>query len=139
MPANPVPRESSVLRTQPPSAVVGGQPAMADASSQTPAHSLRMQLAALMGVLALVSFLGRVGFKLGAARRRRKARARRDAIWQRTDKGREKSRDKGRIARSARSKVAPRRPVVARDLDRPENPGDSIEELLSQLSRRAAT
>jgi hypothetical protein len=119
----------------PPPAVVADPPAAAEASTQGRPGSIAVLLGVIIGALALSSLIAGLAFKIGRTRRARrsKLRARRDAIWQRTDAG--------RIAPSPRPyrDVVPRRPGTPRDLDRVDDPNERIEEFLSQLAKRAAS
>ncbi len=74
-------------QTQPTSVLADGQLAAADLSSQTPPYSLRTQLAALMGVLALAGVMGTVIFKFGGSRQPQpnQIRKQRGPIWESTD------------------------------------------------------
>jgi hypothetical protein len=74
-------------RTQPTPLLAAGQFAAADLSSQIPAYSLQVQLAALMGLLALAGIMGTVIFKFGSSQRFQpgEIRKRRGPIWESTD------------------------------------------------------
>jgi hypothetical protein len=65
-PASPT-SASSASRPQPPIAVAN-QVAAALPSPETPAYSVPMQLAALIGALAIAGIIGSIAFKFGAAR-----------------------------------------------------------------------
>jgi hypothetical protein len=109
--------------------LAAGQLAAADLSSETPAYSVRMELAMLLGALALASFAGSAIFKLVSRRRPRRAKVRRGAIWER------KGGDSIQLSAHPRAKVVPRRTVFARDLDQSSD-ADRIEEFLLQLSKQ---
>jgi hypothetical protein len=116
-------------RTQPTSLLTAGQFAAADLSSQTPAYSLQVQLAALMGVLALAGIMGTVIFKFGSSQRSQSGeiRRRRVPIWESTDDD--------RIVLSHH----PGSDGFARSLDQAAERSDRIAEFFTQISRRAPT
>jgi hypothetical protein len=118
-----------------PAAIVAG--AAADASSQAPAYSVKMLLAALMAALAFAGLLAGVIFRFTGRKRPARAnlRARRaaGAIWQPTDDD--------RIVLAAHPEIDARGrwPGFARDLDRKGNADERAAEFFSRLSRRAPT
>jgi hypothetical protein len=126
---------SSPSRTEPPPALAAGQFAAADLSSGTPTYSVQMQLAALMGALALAGFMASVIFKFIGQRRPRqgKVRARRGPIWEPTDD------DSILLSAHPGADVPARRTGFARNLDRAGDRSDRIAEFFSQLSKRAPT
>jgi hypothetical protein len=138
VPAGPAPVRPDVMAAVsppapalPPTAIAAG--AAADASSQAPAYSVQMQLAALMAALAFAGLLGGVIFKFAGAKRpgRANLRARRGAgtIWEPTDDD--------RIV--LETDVPARRSGFARDVGRRANTDERIAQFFSQLSRRAPT
>lgn len=126
---NPVTSVSPPSRSQP--LLAASQLAAADLSSETPTYSVRMELAMLLGALALAGFAGSAIFKLGSRRRPRRAKVRRGAIWQRSGG------DSIPLSADPRANVVPRRPVLARDLDQSSDATDRIEEFILQFSKRA--
>jgi hypothetical protein len=116
-------------RTQPTSVLAAGQFAAADLSSETPPYSLQMQLAALMGVLALAGVMGTVIFRFGSSQRLQsnEIRKRRGPIWESTDDD--------RIVLSHH----PGAHGFARGLDQAADRSDRIAEFFAQISRRAPT
>jgi len=120
---------SAAPPTQPLQPPAAGQFAAADLSS--PTHSVQMLLAAILGALALAGVMGRAIFKFVGPRSpaKLKGRKRRGAIWKSADDGRTTSN-----AYSAADALSPR-PDFPRDLDQVDDPGDSIAELLRDLSR----
>jgi len=120
---NPAPR------TQPTSLLTAGQFAAADLSSQTPAYSLQVQLAALMGVLALAGIMGTVIFKFGSSQRSQPGaiRKRSGPIWESTDD------DRIVLSHHPGTDGFPRR------LDQTAERSDRIAEFFAQISRRAPT
>jgi hypothetical protein len=91
---NPVPSKGDsgtavnpASQTQPTSVLTAGQFAAADMSSKPPTHSVKMPLAALMGVLALAGIMGTVIFKFGGSRQLQPSqiRKRRGPNWESTD------------------------------------------------------
>jgi hypothetical protein len=118
-----------VSRTQPTSVLAAGQFAAADLSSETPLHSVQMQLAALMGVLALVGIMGTVIFKFGSSRQLQPSgiRKRRGPIWESTDDD--------RIVLSRH----PGADGFARGLDQAAERSERVAEFFAQISRRAPT
>jgi hypothetical protein len=118
-----------------PTAIAEG--AAADASSQTPAYSVQMQVAALMAALALAGFLGIAIFKFAGPKRSARAnlRARRAAgtMWEPTDD------DRIVLAADPETDTRARRRGFARKVERGGNADERIAEFFSQLSRRAPT
>ena len=116
-------------RTQPTSLLAAGQFAAADLSSQTPAYSLQVQLAALIGLLALAGIMGTVIFKFGSSQRSQPGaiRKRRGPIWESTDDD--------RIVLSHH----PGTDGFARGLDGAAGRSDRVAEFFAQISRRAPT
>jgi len=114
-------------RSQPP--LAAGQLATADLSSETPTYSVRVELAMLLGALALAGLVGSAIFKLVSRRRPRRAKVRRGAIWER------RGGDRIQLSAHPRAKVVPNRTVFARDLDQSSD-ADKIEEFLLQLSKQ---
>jgi hypothetical protein len=127
--ASPVTSVSPPSRSQP--LLAAGQLAAADLSSETPTYSVRMELAMLLGALALAGFAGSAIFKLVSRQRPRRAKVRRGAIWERSGG------DSIQLSSDPRANVVPRRTVFARDLDQSSDANDRIEEFFSQLSKRA--
>jgi hypothetical protein len=135
-PANPPPDKrdpdmgvNPVPRTQPTSVLAAGKFAAADLSSETPLYSVQMQLAALMGMLALAGIMGTVIFKFGSSPRplQSEIRKRRGPIWESTDDDRI---------------VLSRYPVAdgfARGFDQAADRSDRVAEFFAQISRRAPT
>jgi hypothetical protein len=72
------PSESSASRPPPP-IPVANQVAAAPPSSEAPAYSVPMQLAALIGALAIAGIIGSIAFTFGSARRLDLSRAADDA------------------------------------------------------------
>jgi hypothetical protein len=109
-------------------------------SAQGQPRSIGVLLTVIAGALMIAGITARLVFIFGSARRARRPRRRRVRMGRGPVR---KTTDKGRVIRSARPKgkvmPMPRRRPVPRDLDRPEDPGERIEELLAQFSRRAAT
>jgi hypothetical protein len=128
---NPVTSVSSPSRSQP--LLAAGQlAAAADLSPETPAYSVRMELAMLLGALALAGFAGGAIFKLVSRRRPRRAKVRRGAIWERSGS------DSIPLSALPRANVVPSRPVLVRDLDQSSDDAtDRIEEFILQFSKRA--
>jgi hypothetical protein len=135
-PTNPAPNNrdpgtgvNRVSRTQPTSVLAAGQFAAADLSSQTPLYSVQMQLAALMGVLALMGIMGTVIFKFGSSRRplQSEIRKRRGPIWESTDDD--------RIVLSRHTGAD----GFARGLDQAAERSERVAEFFAQISRRAPT
>jgi hypothetical protein len=116
-------------RSQPTSLLAAGQFAAADLSSQTPAYSLQVQLAALMGVLALAGIMGTVIFKFGSSQRSQpgEIRKRRGPIWESTDDD--------RIVLSHH----PGTDGFALSFDEAAERSDRIAEFFGQISGRAPT
>jgi hypothetical protein len=116
----------------PPPTVIAAR-AAADASSEAPTYSVKMQLAALTAALALAGLLASVIFKFAGPKRPAPAnlRARRGAgtIWEPTDDD--------RIVLEAGAPA--RRSGFARKVDRRGNADERIAQFFSQLSRRAPT
>jgi hypothetical protein len=133
--AYPVTSVTPASRPLPPSVLAAGQFAAADLSSETPAYSVQMLLAALMAALALAGIMGSVIFKFGSAPRsaQAKIRERRGAIWEATDD------DSILLSAHPGTDAAARRTGFARDLDEAHSPNDRIAEFFSQLSKRAPT
>jgi hypothetical protein len=139
--SNPTPTErdsdtpiDSASQTEPP-VLVAGQFVAADASSETPTYSVQIQLATLMGALALAGIIGSVAFKFANARRPAKARvrARRGAIWEKA------YHDSGVASAYPAADAVARRPDFARASSRASDPDDRIEEFFAQLSKRTPT
>jgi hypothetical protein len=134
--ANPVPNKpdpgtdvNPVSRTQPTSVLAAGQFAAADLSSETPPYSVQMQLAVLMGVLALAGIMGTVIFKFGSSRQLQPngIRKRRGPIWESTDD------DRIVLSRHTRADG------FARGLDQAAERSERVAEFFAQISRRAPT
>jgi hypothetical protein len=125
---------SSTARTQPP-IPTAGPIAAADLSSQASTYSVPMQLAALMGALALAGIMVRVIFKFGSPRRptAATARARRDAIWENANT------DARTRSPYPRAEARGRRPDVSRTPYEAGDGDDRIAEFFAQLSRRTPT
>ena len=133
---NPVPNKpdpgtdvNPVSRTRPTSVLAAGQFAAADLSSETPPYSVRMQLAVLMGVLALAGIMGTVIFKFGSSRQLQPSwiRKRRGPIWEATDDD--------RIVLSRH----PGADGFAHGLDQSADRNERIAEFFAQISGRAPT
>ena len=120
---------NAASRIQPTSILAAGQFAAADSSSQTQPYSVRMQLAALMGALALAGIMGTVIFKFGSSQRPLpgKIRKRRGPVRESTDDD--------RIVLSRH----PGADGFARGLDQTTDRSDRITEFFTQISRRAPT
>ena len=116
-------------RTQPTSLLTAGQFAAADLSSQTPAYSLQVQLAALMGLLALAGIMATVIFKFGSSRQLQpgEIRKRRGPIWESTDDD--------RIVLSRH----PGADGFAHGLDQAAERSERVAEFFAQISGRAPT
>jgi hypothetical protein len=116
-------------RNQPTSILAAGQFAAADLSSQTPLYSVQMQLAALIGMLALAGIMGSVIFKFGSSQRLQPSaiRKRRGPIWESTDDD--------RIVLSHH----PGTDGFARGLDPAADRSERIAEFFAQISGRAST
>jgi hypothetical protein len=132
---DPATSVNSPSRIQPSPALAASQFAAADLSSETQTYSVPMQLAALMGALALAGIIGSVAFRFGNPRRPAQARIRkpRDAIWQATDD------DRILLSAHRAADAAPRRPDFTRASARAGEPNDRIAEFFSQLSKRTPT
>jgi hypothetical protein len=130
---SPVTSVSPPSPSQPTPVLAAGPFAAADSSSETPTYSVRIELAMLLGALALAGIVGSTIFKLASWRRPRrpKARLRRGANWQRNRK------DRIPLSANPRANVVPRRTVFARDLDQSGDATDRMEEFYSHLSKRA--
>ena len=135
-PTNPAPNNrdlgtgvNRVSRTQPTSVLAAGQFAAADLSSETPLYSVQTQLAALMGVLALVSIMGIVVFKFGSSQQPQQSeiRKRRGPIWESTDDD--------RIVLSRYTGAD----GFARGLDQAAERSERVAEFFAQISKRAPT
>jgi hypothetical protein len=124
---------NSAPRTQPSPVLAAGQFAAADLSSEARTYSVPMQLAALMGALALAGVIGSVVFRFGSPRGPAQARIRkpRGAIWEATDD------DRIRLSAHPEADAVPRRPDFTRGSGRTGDPNDRIAEFFSQLSTRA--
>ena len=142
VPAEPAPvKRDSVADVKPPTqaqtptAIAAG--AAADASSQTPAYSVRIQMAALMAALAFAGFLGIAIFKFAGRKRPARAslRARRAAgtMWEPTDD------DRIVLVADPETDTRARRRGFAREVESRGNADERIAEFFSQLSRRAPT
>jgi hypothetical protein len=131
-PANSVEPASRSL--SPPSLPATDQIATTEPSSQPPTYSAQLQLAALLGGLALAGIAGGAVFRFGSSRgaRRRKAQTRPGTIWE--------SRDVDSIRSSAhpRPHIRTHRSNFARDLDQARR-NDRIAEFFSQMSKHTAT
>jgi hypothetical protein len=116
-----------VARTQPTSVLTAGQFAAADLSSQTPSYPAQMQLAALMGMLALAGIIGTVIFKFGGSRQLQPSQIRkqRGPIWESTDDD--------RIVLSRH----PAADSFAHGLNRSTDRSERIAEFFAQISGRA--
>ena len=112
---------------QPASVLAAGQFATADVSSETPPYSLQMQLAALMGVLALAGIMGIAIFKFGSSHRPQPSeiRRRRGPIWESTDDD--------RIVLSHH----PRTNGSGRGFDQTADRSDRVTTFFAQISRQA--
>lgn len=100
--------------------------------AHTASYSPQLQLAPLLGALAIACILARGIFKFGGSRRARvgNVRARRNTIWEPTDH------DGIRLSAYTGANAYARRSNFARDFDRARR-NDRIAEFFSQLSRRA--
>jgi hypothetical protein len=109
-------------------------PALGAATEPAPTYSAQLQLAALLGGLALAGIAGGAVFNFGNLRgsRPRKAQARRGTIWELTDD------DSIRLSAHPRAYHQTRRGNFARDLDQARR-NDRIAEFFSQLSKQATT
>jgi hypothetical protein len=119
---------NSTEQAQPPSMLAAEQLAAADASSETSAYSVPVELAALMGGLALAVIIAAGIFKFSGARLPAlgKVRERRRVNWESANTD----------ARTAypRPDASSRRNEFARDLDQAGN--ERIAEFFAQLSKR---
>ena len=115
---------NAVSQTQSTSVLAAGQFAAADMSSETP--SVQMQLAALMGMLALAGIMGTVIFRYSRSQQLQPGRIRRSSgpIWQSTDDD--------RIVLSGAD-------GFARGYDRSADRSDRVAEFFAQISRRTPT
>jgi hypothetical protein len=122
---------SAAPRPQPSNVAAGP---LAAAAVETPAYSAPMQLAALIGALALAGILGSVIFKFVNSRRLRRARIRRrrGPIWESTDD------DRIVLSGHPGADALPRRTGFARDLDQVRR-DDRVAEFFSQLTKRTPT
>jgi hypothetical protein len=113
--------------------LAAGQFAAADLSSEARTYSVPMQLAALMGALALAGIIGSVIFRFGSPQGPAQARIRkpRGAIWEATDD------DRIRLSADPAANAVPRRPDFTRGSGRAGGRNDRIAEFFSQLSKRA--
>ena len=131
LPNRPEPgiRPNPVSRNPPTSILAAGQFAAADVSSETPPYSLQMQLAALMGVLALAGITGTAIFKIRNSQRPlpSEIRRRRGPIWESTDDD--------RIVLSRH----PGAHDFALGFDQAADRSDRVAEFFAQISRRAPT
>jgi hypothetical protein len=125
---------SEVSSTTPPrpSNVAAGQ--LAAAALETPSYSVPMQLAALIGALALAGILVSFIFKFVNSRRLRRTRIRRrrGPIWESTDD------DRIVLSGHPGTNALPRRTGFARDLNQARR-DDRVAEFFSQISRRTPT
>ena len=112
---------------QPAPVLAAGQFATADVSSEIRPYSLQMQLAALMGVLALAGIMGTAIFKFGNSHRPQpsKIRRRRGPIWESTDDD--------RIVLSHH----PRTNGSGRGFDQAADRSDRVAQFFAQISRQA--
>jgi hypothetical protein len=124
---------NSAPRTQPSPVLAAGQLAAADLSSEARTYSVPMQLAALMGALALAGVIGSVVFRFGSPRGPAQARIRkpRGAIWEATDD------DRIRLSAHPEADAVPRRPDFTRGSGRAGDPNDRMAEFFSHLTKRA--
>jgi hypothetical protein len=118
----------------PPSLSAADQSAATEPSSQPPTYFAQLQLAALLGGLALAGIAGGAVFNFGNSRgsRPRKAQTRPGTIWEPTDD------HSIRLSAQPRAYIQTRRSNFARDLDQARR-NDRIGEFFSQLSKEAAT
>ena len=107
-------------------------PAVRAATEPASAYSAQLQLAALLGGLALAGIAGGAAFNFGNSRgsRPRKAQARRGTIWEPTDD------DSIRLSAHPMAHHQTRRSNFARELDQARR-NDRIAEFFSQLSKQA--
>jgi hypothetical protein len=131
VPSKPYPGTgvNTVSRTQPTSVLGAGQFAAADMPSKAPSYAVEMQLAALMGGLALAGIIGAVIFKFGGLRQLQPSqiRKRRGPIWESTDDDRI---------------VLSHHPVAvgfALGIDRSADRSERIAEFFAKISGRAPT
>ena len=122
----------STAQTQPTPILAAESLVTADASSETSTYSVPIQLAALIGALALAAIVGMVIFKFGNSRRRPqgKTRARRGEIWESANTG-----DRTR-QRYAEAEARTRPPAFSRAFDPTGERDDRIAKFFAQLSRR---
>jgi hypothetical protein len=122
-------RPNPVSQDQSTSILAASPFAAADVSSETPSYSLQMQLAALMGVLALAGITGAAIFKIRNSQRLlpSEIRRRRGPIWESTDDD--------RIVLSRH----PGAHGFARGFDQAADRSDRVAEFFAQISRRAPT
>jgi hypothetical protein len=117
----------------PPSQHATDQIATTEPPAQSPTYFAQLQLAALLGGLALAGIAGAAVFKSSNSRgsRPRKAQTRPGGIWEPTDN------DNIRLSAHPRAYIQTRRSNFARDLDQARR-NDRISEFFAQLSRDAA-
>jgi hypothetical protein len=115
----------------PPSPRATDQAVTTEPSSQSPTYYAQLQLAALLGGLALAGIAGAAVFKSGNSRgsRPRKAQTRPGPIWEPTGDN---------LSAHPSAHITRRRSNFARDLDQARR-NDRIAEFFSQLSKDAAT
>jgi hypothetical protein len=117
-----------------PAIQTAGQFAAADLSSETQTYSVPMQLAALMGALALAGILGSVIFRFGSPRGpQARIRDTGGATWDSTDD------DSILLSAHPAADALPHRRGFARDLHRVGGRSDRIAEFFSHLSKRTPT
>jgi hypothetical protein len=123
--AQPAPAET-------PSALTPVTLAPADSSARNHSGTIPMLLTTIAGALAAAGIVGGTILKLGAARRPRRARlrARRGAIWERTDD------DRIVLSGHPGADVLRRRTGFGRTGNRRASADDRVAEFFSQLSRR---
>jgi hypothetical protein len=120
---------TSDSQNQPTPVLAASEFATADVSSQTRLFSLPLQLAALMGVLALAGIIGTAMFKFGGSQRLQLSEInnRRGSIWDSTDD------DRIVLSRHPGPNGFPRGHYEAMDR------GDRSAEFFARISRRAPT
>ena len=122
---------SPVARVEPASVLAAEPFAAADASSASSAYSVPVQLAAMLGALALAGIIGSLVFKFASTRRpvRTGIRKRRGAIWERTNT------DSGAPSAYPVADIRARRPDFSRGSHHTGDPDDRVADFYAQLSK----
>jgi hypothetical protein len=133
--ADPTTRVEPASRPLSPSSLpTAGQSAITEPPSQPPTYLVQLQLAALLGGLALAGIAGGAVFSFGNSRssRSRKAQTGPGVIWAPTDD------DNSRLSAQPSAYTRTHRSNFARDLNHARR-NDRITEFFAQLSRQATT